>query len=91
MLPYSLYPLRLHFSVLVSDPVSQELNWANLPTSGALNGRMTQCRQCLGPVPRLGQVTAAVDLSIAPLPFNCSQLQTMVGPWIRDTPPNQLC
>lgn len=38
----------------------------------------------LGPVPRLEQVIAAVDLSIAPLPFNCSQLQTMVGPWIRD-------
>lgn len=46
---------------------------------------MPQCRQCLGPVPRLGQVTAAVALSIAPLPFNCSKLQTIVGPQIRDS------
>lgn len=80
-----------YFFVLASDSVSLGLSWTG-PNSHLLylTGRVPPCRQCSGSVPRLEQVTAAVDLSIAPLPFNCSQLQTRAGAWIIQAPPTSL-
>lgn len=80
-----------YFFVLASDSVSLGLSWTG-PNSHPLylTGRVPPCRQCSGSVPRLEQVTAAVDLSIAPLPFNCSQLQTRAGAWIIQAPPTSL-